>query len=201
MLGSNGLLSEAGEEIPLVSISEIFHKYPISTNAVELARDYENIFSYPLRYEEQIGERIDKYNGAERINTFRTKGVGIKNPNRFGKILEFCERLSGITPSHGLKTNPDYNNSDSIVIPILIEYDNGNSLAVFYFDEKRSISYTKIQKVESAILDANLSGGLIIYNIHGMQAERELQRINELHGDDSFLTMVRFSEVENALYY
>ncbi|RMG19657.1 MAG: hypothetical protein D6732_29575 [Methanobacteriota archaeon] len=204
MLGSNGYDSisyERGEtSINMIKMSELIYDYPIKPETANLVKEYEQTFTFPLRFEEEVGQRLEKYNGAERINSFKTKGTGIKSPVRFRKIMEYCQQQSGITPSHGLKTNPDMNNSDSIIIPLLIEFPNGISLGVIYFDEKRSLSYTKIQKAERGIVDANLDGGLIIYNVHGMQAERELHRINEIHGRDNFLTMVRFSEIENSLY-
>ncbi len=204
MLGSNGLDSASYElndtQLDLTEMSSIIYGYPVREETVELAKEYEQAFTFPLRFEEQVGERLERYNGAERINSFKTKGTGIKSPSRFRKIMEYCQQQSGIVPSHGLRTNPDMNNSDSIIIPLLVEFPNGVSLGVIYFDEKRSLSYTKIQKAERAIIDANLDGGLIVYNVHGMQAERELHRINEIHGKDNFLTMVRFSEIENSLY-
>lgn len=200
MLGSNGLDSESYDVLDISEMSSLFYEYQINPDTVELAKEYEQVFSFPLRFAEEIGHRLDKYNGAERINSFKTKGTGIKSPERFRKIMEYCQQQSGIIPSHGLKTNPDQNNSDSIIIPILVEYPNGISLGVIYFDERRSISYTKVQKAERAFNEANLDGGIIVYNIHGMQAEREMHRINEIHGNDNFLTMIRYSEIENSLY-
>ncbi len=210
MLGSNGLDSRwheqnTGSDLLHSTriheyVEQILDSYPLEDVDSEILYDYEGVFSFPLERADEIGQTIDRYNGAKRINTFRLKcSSRIKNPKKFLTVLEFCRRMSGVNPSHGIQTNPNRSGSSSITIPILIEFENGVSIGVFYFDEKRSISFPKIQKVEKAITAANLDAGIIVYNIYGVQAERELKRINEIHGNDNFLTMFRYSEIENEL--
>jgi hypothetical protein len=156
------------------------------------------LFNFPLKNDNDFGNAVSRYNGALRFDVLRDpKSCIIKNPKKFLDVIRYVEKISGIKPSHGIKIKDK--SSAPLYVHLLVEYENGSSIGVFYFDAKRTLAITQIHQVERAINAANLSGALIICNLIGLIAQEETDRINKFYGEPGIISIQRYDTIRNTL--
>lgn len=188
------------EILTLNDIETIEHEFQVY-NKTEYNEEFDSLsqlFSYNLQKQDDIGLPITKYNGAKRFDVMRDpKSCVVKNPVKFINVIKYIEKISNQTPSHGIKIKEK--SSAPILVHLLVEYDNGNAIGVFYFDSKRTLSVTQIHQVERAVLAAKLTGALIICNKVGVPAADEAQRINQSYGNHGIINIQRYDSIRNEL--
>ncbi len=203
MLGSNknGYYNPDTEASNLMYLDSVINAYEVDTNLDEVVRDYESLFSFPFSFEDEVGTILSRYNGSLRIHTLKTPNSSIvKNPDRFLNVLKYLRSIYKADICHGLKTKPK-RSYESNFIPIILRFEDGSEIGVFYFDTKKPLDYRKIQKVEKTLLQANLHRGIIIVNTKGIQAVNEMNRINVMYPSTNgpFMEIIRYSEITNFL--
>ena len=192
--------SKSYEVIDETSDKEIFDilnkKYQSVKESPSLG--YMDLIKDNLERSTQIGHKVPDYNNATRIDTFKDRNSHIvKDPNNFKTVIRFLREKLMVNPSHGLKIKEK--SSPATYVHMLLEYDNGASVGVFYHDLKRPLSIKEIFNAEKAISYANLDGGIVISNSIGIPAQETVERINQDAGSQGIMKVVRLSEIKNAI--
>ncbi len=194
--------SRGYEKTPIDSETRVFdilnNKYKSIENKESLG--YKDLIKENLNNSSQIGKEVPDYNNAIRINTFKDRNSHIvKDPKNFKTVIKYLREKLMVNPSHGLKIKEK--SSPANYIHLLLEYDNGASIGVFYHDLKRPLSIKEIFNAEKAISYANLDGGLIISNSIGLPAKEAVSRINSDSGSNGIMKVVQLSEIENEIHH
>lgn len=138
------------------------------------------IGNYEFNGDCDIGSPLKEYNGAIRVNSIdesKLKDSGEK----LTKILKQMSKEFGTNISHGLKLANK--SRTSYMTHFVMELSKEQKLGLFVYDQKRHLSVKQVQKAEKSIINMHLQGGMIIANMIGFPAKREIERINGFYSN------------------
>lgn len=150
------------------------------------AQALQQVMDYDFRHEGELGQNLDRFNGAMRVDILRDHKKSIlKSPKDLLILINYLVKEHRLNLSYGLQL-------DKKLVHFMLE-NNKMKIGIFYLDQKRVVSMKQVHLVEKTINLLGLDQGIILSNNYSIPSLNALKRANyfELKINPLYITSIK----------